>query len=180
MRESVKKFSVRNSTKNISRKSVAEITRQTFYRYFKTKDELIKQVVIEHGKVLSHDVFSELVRMDLPFREFLAEGVIYSVELITKDAKLKKFLGQDLELAITTMIANFKEMEEELYPIVEPFVITAQADGVVKPEVTTKDIMRWVFRTFLSEILLSSLETVEERRQYLIKMMVPAICVEEN
>lgn len=160
---------------------VAELglTRQTFYRYFKSKSDVIKAIVIERGKTLSHEVFSQLVAMDLPFREFLAEGVILSVEMVKADQNLQRILGDDLQQAISIMISNFKTMEDELYPIVEPFVVTAQEQGLVKPEVTTRDIMRWVFRSFLSEILLSSLEPIEVRRAYLIKMMVPAICVEE-
>jgi AcrR family transcriptional regulator len=155
------------------------ITRQTFYRYFKSKDELIKFIIIEHGKALSHEVFGELVRQELPFRDFLAEGVIYSVEIISSDNKLGKIIGDDLQLAISLMISNFTSMEEELYPIVEPFVLDAQAKKVVKPDVTTQDIMRWVFRSFLSEMLLSSLDPIDKRRAYLKKMMVPAICIEE-
>ncbi|MCY4044227.1 MAG: TetR/AcrR family transcriptional regulator [Cellvibrionales bacterium] len=155
------------------------ITRQTFYRYFKSKDELIKFIVIERGKKLSHEVFTELVRQELPFRDFLAEGVIYSVEIITHDTNLKKIMGDDLQLAISLMISNFTSMEEELYPIVEPFVLEAKTQKIVKPDVTTRDIMRWVFRTFLSEMLLASLDPVEQRRAYLKKMMVPAICIEK-
>ncbi|NRB37676.1 MAG: TetR/AcrR family transcriptional regulator [Pseudomonadales bacterium] len=160
---------------------VAELglTRQTFYRYFKTKNDIIKAVVIEYGKGMSHTVFEELVSMELSFREFLAEGVILSVEMVRSDESFQQFLGDDLPLAISIMVSNFKTLEDELYPIVEPFVLDAQAQGIVKAHVNTRDIMRWVFRTFLSEILLSSLEPIDERRQYLIKMMVPAILIDE-
>ena len=153
------------------------LTRQTVYRYFNSKDELIKHIIFEHGKTLSEEVFGELVRRGLPFREFLAEGVIVGVNMISNDKSLQKIVGDDLQLAMTAMIANFKEMEDELAPIVEPFVAEAKADGTVKPNVSTRDIMRWVFRSFLSEMLVATLEPVEIRRAYLMKMMVPAICV---
>ncbi len=155
------------------------LTRQTFYRYFKTKHDLIKDIIVAHGKALSHVVFTTLVEQGLPFREFLAEGVIVSVERVKNDSNLHQLLGNDLQLAIGIMITHFKTMEDELFPIVEPFVLDAQAQGIVKPDVTTRDIMRWVFRAFLSEMLLADLESAEERRQYLMKMLVPAICVDE-
>lgn len=155
------------------------LTRQTFYRYFPSKQAVISAIVNEYGKVLSLNVFAELVRRELPFRPFLAEGVIVAVEMVKADKRLHKILGDNLQQAIAIMVKNFKAMEDELAPIVEPYVADAKQQGIVKPNVSTRDIMRWVFRTFLSEILLAELEDIEDRRQYLLKMLVPAICIDD-
>ena len=161
---------------------VAELglTRQTFYRYFKNKNEVMTAVVVNNGRSLVVRVFEELSERGLGFREFLVEGVIHSVDVIKSDDHFYRFLEADLTPAVGIMIENFIVVERELHPLAESYIEQARQQGIVKADLSTHDIMRWVFRAFLSEMLLSGLESVDARRAYLSKMLIPSICNETD
>ncbi|CAA0095487.1 Uncharacterised protein [BD1-7 clade bacterium] len=152
------------------------ITRQTFYRYFKNKNEVMTAVVVANGIKLAERVFDELTAMQLSFEDFLVEGVVHSVEVIKSEDSFYRFLEDDLTPAVGIMIENFLTVEQAMLPLADPYIERARESGIVKAEVTTHDILRWIFRAFLSEMLLSGLEPVEARRNYLKKMLVPSIC----
>lgn len=159
----------------------AEVSRQTVYRYFANRDELLLEALLcELDRHAGPDPTEEMVRSVRTPGEAVAtlvEGVVYLLESVQANLVLASLLATEGPSVRATLDGASRQLfgyyEHELGPWIE----RGQQAGFLNPDLDPAELCEWVLRITLS--LLTTEGPVErdtdELRRYLTTYLTPVL-----
>ena len=115
--------------------------RSSVYRYFDSKEELLTAVVVQATLRVGREVIGELGE-DAPPERFLAEGLAMAMARIATEPVLRSLLSPTVSEAMVR-VGN-RALTEGIRPLVEPMFVAADERGLLRPDVSTDDALRWL------------------------------------
>jgi AcrR family transcriptional regulator len=142
----------------------ANVSRQTIYRYFADRDELLLEALLlelERAELdRSFDVPVETITTPADVGALIVESVVRTIETIRETPKLAQLLASEADSVRATLSgaaeALFAYHERELRPWFE----MAQHAGLMRPELDLAEAAEWVLRVrYLKTYLVPALVT---------------------
>jgi AcrR family transcriptional regulator len=163
----------------------ANVSRQTIYRYFANRDELLLEALLlelERAELdRSFDVPVEQITTAADVGAIIVESVVQTIETIRETPKLAHLLASEADSVRATFSgaaeALFAYHERELRPWFE----MAQAAGFMRAELDITEATEWVLRVGLSMLTVDGPvdRDADELRRYLMTYLVPALVTPE-
>lgn len=169
---------VRDGIRGARMSKIAEAAgcaRATLYRYFPNKEALLHsymaRVAAEFERVLD-----ERIRGFRTFGDRIVEAAAVSVELIREREDVAPFFSEE-GLGLTAQLtSNAEAMRHRLARQIENESRSTRISGELRGGVSAAEAADWVTRAILSYSLLAGeSETPEALRDYLKKMLLPAL-----
>lgn len=164
----------------------ANVSRQTIYRYFANRDELLLEALLlelERAELdRSFAVPVEQITTPADVGALIVESVVQTIETIRETPKLADLLASEADSVRATLAgaaeALFAHHERELRPWFE----MAQAAGLLRPELDLTEAAEWVLRVGLSMLTVDGpvARDIDELRRYLMTYLVPALVPPER
>lgn len=159
---------------------VAGCARATLYRYFPNKETLLhaymRQIEREFGAVLEQ----RLRELD-SLGDRLVEAVATSVELIQEREDVAPFFSQEGLGLTAELTANAATMRERLVAQIERESGSTRIRGRLRAEVSAAEAAEWLTHAIFSfSVLPAETRTGPALRQYLKKMLLPALLAEQD
>lgn len=159
----------------------ANVSRQTIYRYFANRDELLLEALLlelERAELdRSFDVPVEQIKTPAHVGALIVESVVQTIETIRETPKLAHLLASEADSVRATFAgaaeALFAYHERELRPWFE----MAQQAGLMRPDLDIAEAAEWVLRVGLSMLTVDGPvdRDIDELRRYLMTYLVPAL-----
>jgi AcrR family transcriptional regulator len=159
----------------------ANVSRQTIYRYFANRDELLLEALLlelERAELdRSFDVPVDQIRTPSDVGAIIVESVVQTIETIRETPKLAHLLASEADSVRATFSgaadALFAYHERELRPWFE----MAQEAGLMRAELDVAEASEWVLRVGLSMLTVDGPvdRDIDELRRYLMTYLVPAL-----
>ena len=150
-------------------------SRQNIYRYYPSRRAILDAVIVEGSRAMALKIGELLTDKSLPFDEQIIEGVLIACQIIHGDRNTESYSGKNLAVAINLFMENATGVQQALHVYLEPIYSDAKAKDEIYTSMSYKDITKWLFQIVLSELLSFPYETIEVRRQFLLKMFSPSI-----
>jgi AcrR family transcriptional regulator len=159
----------------------ANVSRQTIYRYFTDRDELLLEALLlelERAELdRSFDVPVEQITTPADVGAIIVESVVQTIETIRATPKLAHLLASEAD----SIRATFSGAAEALFAYHErelrPWFEMAQAAGLMRAELDIAEAAEWVLRVGLSLLTVDGPveREADELRRYLTTYLVPAL-----
>ena len=156
----------------------AQINRSTYYRYFGSKDELIKAVLENEFITLGEEIREKTDNISEPIDRII-EGVFQTIQAHRSNKRLVKLLGPDSKSCV-----HLNRMTQEFYPQkTAPLVASIlgvdwnNADDKKKENILL--LVHWILNAILSLAIFGCGKLKpEEERDLLFRMLGPALISE--
>jgi AcrR family transcriptional regulator len=127
----------------------AKVARQTVYRYFANRDEIVLAVTMREFEAIA-DRALRVLRKGRPFPDAAVDLVVYALRAIHGGRYLRLLYSEDA-VALTGRVAiNTSAFYDFCYQRLRPYLIEAQQRGELRTDVDTREISEWLMRvTFL-------------------------------
>lgn len=159
----------------------ANVSRQTIYRYFADRDELLLQALLlelERAELdRSFDVPVEQIRTPADVGALIVESVVHTIQTIRETPKLAHLLASEAD----SVRATFSGAAEGLFAYHErelrPWFEMAQRAGLMRADLDVAEATEWVLRVGLSLLTTEGpvRRDTDELRRYLLTYLVPAL-----
>lgn len=159
----------------------ANVSRQTIYRYFTDRDELLLEALLlelERAELdRSFDVPVDQIRTPSDVGALIVESVVQTIQTIRETPKLAHLLASEADSVRSTFSgaaqALFAHHERELRPWFE----MAQRAGLMRADLDVAEATEWVLRIGLSMLTTDGpvQRDTKELRRYLLTYLVPSL-----
>ena len=158
----------------------AGCARSSVYRYFDNKEQLLGAVLQQRILLLAAQMQETLGVYTDP-REQIVQGLYFAVKEVRT--------GPSLELLATLLVEEGQAVADILVDYVaetatdmlsiDPVFQRGRAAGMVRPDISDEDILRWLVTIALSMFQQSNMEKNPEKElAFLRKMLIPSIFVD--
>ncbi|VBB45737.1 putative Regulatory protein TetR [uncultured Paludibacter sp.] len=165
-----KKISVNEICKN------AQVSRKTYYTYFKNKEELVKQIigdVADFGFQLYDEIFNDAT---LNFGQKMEKGMLAKIELTKKWSM--EFFTDLMQMEDGDLLNYYNGIAERSFKLMYNFMETAQKKDELDPNLNLNYIM-WLLKKQLEHInepeLLSMFSNIEDLTRQMSQVFVYGI-----
>lgn len=147
--------------------------RSSVYRYVDSKEELLTAVVVQVSLRVGREVIAALGATTRPDR-FLVDGLAMAMARIATEPGLRSLMAPTSSEAMARV--GTRAMLDGVRPLVEPLFGSAAEQGLLRPEVTTEDALRWVLVVASGLFRVPELvPDTEELTRLLELMLVPVL-----
>ncbi|MGZ4704160.1 MAG: TetR/AcrR family transcriptional regulator [Acidimicrobiales bacterium] len=115
--------------------------RSSLYRYFDSKEDLLTEVVVQATLRVGVEVIDALGASARPER-FLVDGLAMAMARIATEPVHRSLMAPSTSEAMTRVGA--RAMTEGIRPLVEPMVVAAAEQGLLREGVSPEDALRWL------------------------------------
>lgn len=150
-------------------------SRQNIYRYFQGKQAILDAVMVEGCRAMASTIANEPAAVDAPFDEQLIDGILVACDFLRGGKQLDSYAGVNLSLGVRLFMANAESVQEVLLEFLIPLFDIAKQRGELYLNMSYADITRWIFQVAVYQLLDAEYESREARRDFLLKMLSPAI-----
>lgn len=139
----IKQYGFHKTTVNdITRKS--DVTKPTFYRYFKNKEDLVEQIVLNGVMEINVEVDRKIAGLDDP-KERIVESIVISAKWISRHAEIVAFYNQFNDITRLYNIQNVSpKIRTALFKRWKALILDAQAVGAVRRDIKIDDVIHWL------------------------------------
>jgi AcrR family transcriptional regulator len=154
----------------------AGVSRATFYRHFKSRDDLLVAVIAREAGRLAAEAEIQLRRFD-DVGSWIVEGMLLCLREIPRRPLLGMlFAPEEVGVASRLLLTSERLLEigtDILRPMFEP----ARRRGLLRESVEIEALMEWVLRILVSYLTVPShlARTDAELRHLLRVMILPAV-----
>ncbi|HKT73076.1 MAG TPA: TetR family transcriptional regulator [Steroidobacteraceae bacterium] len=141
--ERFKRFGVHRTSMNDIADTLG-VSRQTIYRLFESRTELLEFIATARVKLLSQKITKLLSQFD-NLRDALIEGMAYSVKLGRQDELLSEIIREAGDVHFKTfMFGGTREVQEAMMAAFGPFIRKARAEGTLASPATDQQVIEWL------------------------------------
>jgi AcrR family transcriptional regulator len=127
----------------------ARVARQTVYRYFANRDEIVLAVTMREFEAIADKALA-ILRKRRPFADAAVDLVVYTLRLIHRSRYLRPLYSEDAVGLTGRAAINSMPFYEFCHDQIQPYLIEAQRRGELRTDVDTREISEWLLRvTFL-------------------------------
>lgn len=152
----------------------AGISRATLYRYYRTKEDLVRAYA-EREMARSMKKFERKLERLPKLSDRLVEAIAFSVETIRKEPAVMPFLEPEA-LGVTGAIPfESALMLQTMQGAVRALLEGADGSEQLRPEVRFEDLTEWLIRLILSlGIVQGKSRKAKDLRSFVRRLVVPA------
>ncbi len=127
----------------------AQVSRMTLYRHFPNKEELFLAVLLRDGERIVTKLRKHLARVE-EVDTWIVEGMLFCIRELPKRPIHQMLFAPEAAGLTAAFTLSSKQLfgigEAFVRPILEP----ARAQGLLRDELDTQDILEWIIRIVLS------------------------------
>lgn len=158
----------------------AGCARSSVYRYFDNKDQLLGAVLQQRVLILGAEMKEALAAYEDP-KEQIVRGLYLAVKEVRNGPSLEllaTLLLEDGQAVADILLDYVSEIATDVLSI-DPLFQRAREQGLVRPDISDEDILRWLVTIALSMFQQSNIEKSPEKElAYLRRMLLPSIFVD--
>ena len=156
----------------------AGVSRQTVYRFFSSRIELLEFVIVDRTRSLGVQEFG-IFSTYSSLSEALVEGSILGMKLGRSDTLLQEIVKQAGEHSIEQfMFRGSDEIQNLMEDLWRPVIDRARETGELRAGVTNKRAVEWI-RNIHGLLMLRDDYDVDKQRSVLVEFLVPSL-VDQN
>ncbi len=165
---------IKTTVENVARE--AKVSRTTVYRYFKNRDEVLTAVVLRESFQLLQQVQQQLAHID-DLAEFLVEAMALCLELAPQMPLYPYGFGEEGAVLTSRLSMSSEELLAMGCALIQPHYDLAMTRGRLRAGVTAPELVEWVVRILLSNMLTSSpsLKSTDDYRRIFRTFLLPAL-----
>lgn len=172
----IKQYGFHKTTVNdITRSS--DVTKPTFYRYFKNKEDLVEQIVLNGVMEINAEVDRKIAGLDDPKKK-IVESILISARWISRHAEIVAFYNQFNDITRLYNIQNVSpEIRNALFKRWKSLIAAAQAEGVVRRDIKLDDFIHWISfnAMYFAAELIESRKTEKDIRKLINKYIIEGL-----
>jgi AcrR family transcriptional regulator/antitoxin (DNA-binding transcriptional repressor) of toxin-antitoxin stability system len=152
----------------------AGVSRATVYRYFEGTESLIVAVLLRELQSFLELSRSDLANADEPFAEALETALTFGLIEMPKNPWLKMLLDAGVSRSNAAMLSP--QLGGPMRAYMRPFLIAAQANGEMRPDLDPDEVTDWIIRQMLLLAVDGPWEEAALRdklRSYLLPVVIP-------
>jgi AcrR family transcriptional regulator len=154
----------------------AGVSRATFYRHFKSRDDLLVAVIAREAGRLAAEAEIQLRRFD-DVGSWIVEGMLLCLREIPRRPLLGMLFAPEEVGAASRLLLTSERLLEIGADILRPLFEPARRRGLLRESVEIEALMEWVLRILVSYLTVPShlARTDAELRHLLRVMILPAV-----
>jgi len=170
-RDCVRRDGVRASTMDVIAKA-AGVSRQTVYKNFATRLELINAAIAERISELADDILTRTWDGASLMDTFVRRATAV-VDAVGDDAELARFFGEDSPVTLHQALWQ-QDVHDRGFHDWQPWLRQARREGILRADVTDADIYEWM-QTVLTSLILRPDPDPEHRRTLIEVFLVDSL-----
>jgi AcrR family transcriptional regulator len=159
----------------------ARVSRQTIYRYFANRDELLLEAMLQElARTAGPDPSDAMVAgvaTPADAVEVLIEGVLFQLESIRVNPTLSALVATESESVRATIEGASRLLFQHYAADLRPWLELGQGTGYLNPDLDPDELSEWVLRVSLSLFFTEGpvARDADELRTYLKTYLVPVL-----
>jgi TetR/AcrR family transcriptional regulator len=159
----------------------AAVSRQTIYRYFANRDELLLEALIaELERTQRPDPSEELLRSIRTPEDAVAalvEASVHTLDTIRRNPKLAALLDTEGDSVRSTISGASGVVFQHEYADLRAPLELGQRTGFINPQLDVAEIVEWLMRITLSLLMVPGprQRSLDEIREYLLTFLTPVL-----
>jgi len=166
-RECFRRDGLRVTTMDVIAKAVG-VSRQTMYKNFATRLELINTAIAERISELADDILSRTWNEASMIDTFIRRASAI-VDTVSRDAELAMLLGEDSPVTLHQALWQ-QSVHDRGFHDWQPWLRQARREGIIRADVTDAEIYEWM-QTVLTSLILRP-DTDPQRQRMLIEVFL--------
>jgi len=154
----------------------AGVSRATLYRHFRTRDRLLRAVIVREAGRLAAEAEQELRRFD-DVGSWIVEGMLFCLREIPRRPLLAMLFAPEEVGVVSRLVLTSERLLEIGAGILRPMFEPARRRGLLRESVRLEALIEWVLRILLSYLTVPShLGRSDAELRHLLRVMIlPAV-----